>query len=171
MRDVPIAPHEVQDPLEKNVPGLGLGRDPCRSPMQWSAESGGGFTRGTPWLPLSADLNETNVATESEDNASILSLYRQLILLRQLEPALTVGAYRQIQVDAELFVYERAQGHQRLVIALNFENHTAALHLPIAGAVAASTHAARPIAEHDIDQSPSLTTTLHPYEGIIVRVA
>lgn len=32
MRDVPIASHQVQDPWEKNVPGLGLGRDPSRTP-------------------------------------------------------------------------------------------------------------------------------------------
>ena len=28
MTDVPIGPDQVQDPFEKNVPGLGLGRDP-----------------------------------------------------------------------------------------------------------------------------------------------
>ena len=28
MEDVPIPPERVQDPFEKNVPGLGLGRDP-----------------------------------------------------------------------------------------------------------------------------------------------
>jgi hypothetical protein len=94
-----------------------------------------------------------------------------LILLRQLEPALTVGAYREIRVDGELFVYERVQGHQRLVIALNFGSTGTALHLCVAGAVTASTHAARPIAEHDIDQSPSMTTTLRPFEGVIIRVA
>ena len=37
MQDVPIPPERVQDPFEKSVPGLGLGRDPERTPMQWSA--------------------------------------------------------------------------------------------------------------------------------------
>ena len=37
MRDVPIPPDRVQDPFEKNVPGMGLGRDPERTPMQWDA--------------------------------------------------------------------------------------------------------------------------------------
>jgi alpha-glucosidase len=32
MLDVPIQPELVQDPWEKNVPGLGLGRDPVRTP-------------------------------------------------------------------------------------------------------------------------------------------
>ena len=39
MHDVPIPPERVQDPLEQNVPGLGLGRDPERTPMQWDADA------------------------------------------------------------------------------------------------------------------------------------
>ena len=35
MCNVPIAPDQVQDPFEKNEPGLGLGRDPERTPMPW----------------------------------------------------------------------------------------------------------------------------------------
>jgi alpha-glucosidase len=37
MADVFVPPDRVQDPWEKNVPGLGLGRDPERTPMQWDA--------------------------------------------------------------------------------------------------------------------------------------
>ena len=44
MHNVPIPPDRVQDPFEKNVPGLGLGRDPARTPMQWSAAPNAGFT-------------------------------------------------------------------------------------------------------------------------------
>jgi len=62
MRDVPIAPDQVQDPFEKNVPGLGLGRDPVRTPMQWSDVESAGFTSGTSWLPLADDFKTINVA-------------------------------------------------------------------------------------------------------------
>jgi len=55
MVDTPIPPHLVQDPLERNVPGFNLGRDPVRTPMPWSPEPHGGFTAGQPWLPLGAD--------------------------------------------------------------------------------------------------------------------
>jgi alpha-glucosidase len=34
MRQVAIAPDQVRDPFEKNVPGLGVGHDGCRTPMQ-----------------------------------------------------------------------------------------------------------------------------------------
>ena len=37
MHQVPIAPEQVRDPFEKNVPGIGVGRDGCRTPMQWDA--------------------------------------------------------------------------------------------------------------------------------------
>ena len=37
MPDVPIPPERVQDPYERNAPGLGVGRDPARTPMPWSA--------------------------------------------------------------------------------------------------------------------------------------
>ena len=39
MRQVAIAPDQVRDPFEKNVPGIGVGRDGCRTPMQWDATS------------------------------------------------------------------------------------------------------------------------------------
>jgi alpha-glucosidase len=37
MRQLPIPPQQVRDPFERNVPGLGLGRDGARTPMQWDA--------------------------------------------------------------------------------------------------------------------------------------
>ena len=36
LTDVSIPPDRVRDPWELNVPGLGLGRDPARTPMLWS---------------------------------------------------------------------------------------------------------------------------------------
>jgi alpha-glucosidase len=50
MLDVDIPPEQLQDPFEKTAPRLGLGRDPQRTPMQWSGEENAGFTSGTPWL-------------------------------------------------------------------------------------------------------------------------
>ena len=44
MHQVAIAPDRVQDPFEKNVPGIGVGRDGCRTPMQWDATRHAGFS-------------------------------------------------------------------------------------------------------------------------------
>ena len=40
-----IPPDRVQDPWEKNEPGLGLGRDPERTPMQWDGVAERGLHR------------------------------------------------------------------------------------------------------------------------------
>ena len=56
------------------------GRDRLRHPMQWEAD--GGFTSGTPWLPL-VDPEARNVADEQADPGSLLNLYRSLIEVRR----------------------------------------------------------------------------------------
>src|SRR5207237_2516216 len=110
MRDVPVPPERVWDPWEKNVPGLGLGRDPERTPMQWDGGQGAGFTAGTPWLPLADDYSQTNVVAQQSDATSLLSLYRRLIQLREREPALYAGAYAPLPSPAGTFAYARRGG-------------------------------------------------------------
>src|ERR671932_343004 len=58
---VEIPPERVQDPWEKNEPGLGFGRDPARTPMQWERGPNAGFTAGEPWLPLDREHGGCNV--------------------------------------------------------------------------------------------------------------
>jgi alpha-glucosidase len=121
MTDVMIAPEQVQDPAERNVPGIGAGRDPERTPMPWAARPGGGFCPDgvTPWLPFGPDLATVNVADERADPRSMLSLVRTLLALRRSEPALAVGAYRAVHVDDDLFVYERSEDGRTVTVALN----------------------------------------------------
>lgn len=120
MRDVPIPPEQVQDPFEKNVPGLGLGRDPVRTPMQWTGGENAGFSTAEPWLPLAADYKELNVAMEREDSTSLLTFYRRLIELRRAETPLSVGSYAALPAGDDLMAYMRKTGDRRLLIVLNF---------------------------------------------------
>jgi alpha-glucosidase len=43
MTNVSIPPEEVQDPAEKNEPGIGIGRDPERILMPWDGSLLAGF--------------------------------------------------------------------------------------------------------------------------------
>jgi glycosidase len=63
-----------------------------RTPMQWSAGPGAGFTAGTPWEPPQPDAAQHTVAGQDADSASLLNLYRRLIHLRSASPALAGGA-------------------------------------------------------------------------------
>jgi alpha-glucosidase len=58
------------------------GRDGARHPMQWDRAANGGFTTGTPWLPM-VDPAERNVADQRHDPGSLLNHYRNLIAERR----------------------------------------------------------------------------------------
>jgi alpha-glucosidase len=163
MTDVAVPLNAVQDPWEKNEPGLGLGRDPQRTPMQWDTSVYAGFTEHAPWLPVGADYGKYNVASEKVDPTSMLALYRSLIALRRQTPALRGGAYRNVPLGEKILGYERYDGDQRLLIALNFDGEGKLVRLPSwAGSdVLLSTQSVRPT-------SVSTPFFLQPNEGVVV---
>jgi alpha-glucosidase len=122
MRDVPIAPELVRDPWEKNVPGLGLGRDPERTPMQWTPGPNAGFGTGTPWLPIAADADTVNVQSERADPASLLSFQRAVLSLRKREEALSIGSFTLLQGAPNLLCFQREHEGKSFVIVLNFSS-------------------------------------------------
>jgi alpha-glucosidase len=121
MHDVPIAAGRLRDRFERNVPGIGAGRDPERTPMQWDASPNAGFCpQGVqPWLPVADDYRRVNVAAQTRDPGSMLSLYRRLIALRHREQALAVGSYRLVFASGDLLAYAREHAGRRLLITLN----------------------------------------------------
>src|SRR6202790_4185253 len=119
MRQVAIAPDQVRDPFETNVPGIGVGRDGCRTPMQWSARPHAGFSMAKPWLPLADDFARENVVNLDAVPDSILNLYKALIALRKKLPQLVTGAYQPVAAEGELLLYRRQGSEGSVVIALN----------------------------------------------------
>jgi alpha-glucosidase len=119
MHQVAIAPEQVRDPFEKNVPGIGVGRDGCRTPMQWDATVDAGFSSANPWLPLADDYVQENVANLEADTASILNLYKALIALRKELPQLVTGSYRPLAAEGDILLYRRESGGAAILVALN----------------------------------------------------
>ena len=170
MHDVPIPPELVQDPFEKNVPGLGHGRDPERTPMQWDGEEGAGFTTGVPWLPLADDYRTINVAAEGDTSDSLLTFYRQLIALRRAEPALAVGSYRALPATGDLLVYLREAAERRFLVVLNLgaEPDTFANeNLVGGGQVTLSTHPDR----QGEAVAAGVALDLRPDEGLVIALS
>ena len=94
-----------------------------RTPMQWSAGENAGFTAGTPWEPVNGDYAEKNVAQQTADPASLLSLYRDLIHLRLEHPALQVGDYQPISSpDAGVLAYLRSSDEEKLLVIINLSD-------------------------------------------------
>ena len=119
MRQVAIAAEDVRDPFEKNVPGLGVGRDGCRTPMQWDATRYAGFSSATPWLPLAGNAAHENVVNLAADGRSILSLYKALVRLRKARPQLVAGSYVPVVAEGDLLLYRREADGAAVMVALN----------------------------------------------------
>ena len=164
MHDVPIPPDLVQDPFEKNVPGLGLGRDPERTPMQWDASPNAGFAppSARPWLPLPADFPQINVAVQKENPGSILNLYRRLIDLRRSEPALAYGGFEPVTHADDVLAYRRQHHDRQFLVALNLGSQAREVR-GANGRVIVSTHLDR--------ENEDVAGVLHlrPEEGLILR--
>jgi alpha-glucosidase len=168
MVDVPIPHERVQDPYEKNVPGLGLGRDPCRTPMQWDATPNAGFTTGEPWLPLSDNYPVVNVQAADADPVSILSLYRRLLELRRAHPALSAGDYEPVAMTGDLLAYLRRTTSERFLVALNLGEGPYALSLSslrMSGRIVLSTHLDR------VDTTGDDTINVRANEGLIIALS
>jgi alpha-glucosidase len=128
MENVPIPLELIQDPQGKSTPEIG--RDPARTPMQWDASSGAGFTTGTPWLPFEASCAARNVAVERDDPGSMLSLYHDLIALRRKEDALTIGSYEQITCEQTFIAYARKAREREVLVVLDLHGKPARFNLP-----------------------------------------
>jgi alpha-glucosidase len=106
-------------------------RDQARGPMAWRPGPGGGFTTGTPWLPLSPDAAARNVEAQAADAESVLSFYRSLLLLRRQTPALHRGAQRLLETgEADVLAYVREAGGSNAFVALNFGNQRRTIAVP-----------------------------------------
>ncbi|MGH7924936.1 MAG: alpha-amylase family glycosyl hydrolase [Candidatus Binatus sp.] len=153
MRDAAVAAGSKRDPV---------GRDGCRSPMQWSDARNGGFSPSAkPWLPC-GDFEAVNVARQQNDPHSMLALYRRLIQLRKSTPALVEGSYRAFDgAPEDCFVFHRDTAAQHVVVALNFSAEPREIDLP-AGEILLSTVA--PPAQ--FTKSP---LTLAPNEAVVVE--
>jgi alpha-glucosidase len=125
MPETDVPAERVLDPVGR-IHGPRVGRDPERTPMQWTDAPGAGFTRAgvEPWLPF-GDPATCNVAQQRHDPDSILSLTRDLIGLRNAIPELRGGAYRTLPVtDGELWAWSRGD---RVIVAINFSDGPASV--------------------------------------------
>ena len=108
-----------------------LSRDNARTPMQWDDSSQGGFTTGTPWMPVNPNYREINARAALEDPDSVFYFYQKLIALRKSCPVIVHGEYRLLLPDSEeLFVYERRLGDERLLTACNFTDRDVEFVMP-----------------------------------------
>jgi maltose alpha-D-glucosyltransferase/alpha-amylase len=96
-----------------------------RTPMQWDASAGAGFSTGDIsqyYLPIDSDPNRPNVATQLKDKKSFIYFNRQLLAFRKKYPALgTLGKIDFIYAKENTYplAYTRSLNGKKFLIVLN----------------------------------------------------
>jgi len=94
-----------------------------RTPMQWTARRGYGFTAGTPWENAQPDSMSVTVAAQDNDPESLLNRYRRLIHLRRSNEALAVGTVVPLSTnDPHVAAYLRRSGVTAVLVVANLGN-------------------------------------------------
>ena len=151
-------------PLEEVMTSLAAkSRDNARTPLAWSASANGGFTTGTPWLPLNGNFREVNVAAQSDDEDSVLGHYRRLIALRHEYDVVQRGRFDLLLPDDEkLWVFTRTLGSQSVLTVANMSSELASV--PLAD-LPDLTHAELLVGDHTPD-----IQTLEPWESRVYLI-
>ncbi len=165
MKDGKIKKSELQDPVELRKPGLGQGRDPERTPMQWDTSQYAGFSTVKPWLPVTSTASTHNAIAERSDDDSYFTLYQQLLGLRRRYRIFREGDYETFgEADKNVYVFSRRFGEEHIFVVLNMSKKSQNFELPHNGRILASAHPARP-PRFKADG----TLKLKPFDAVIVE--
>lgn len=134
-----------------------MGRDGCRTPMQWRNAPHAGFTlpAAEPWLPVNPNYAEgVNVDDQRAEPGSTLHYFRALAQVRQAHPALQRGTLRLLEDTGPVLAFWREHQSEHLLVVLNMSAEARTLALPAPVRVVSASPPA---------QQAALTLHLPPY--------
>jgi oligo-1,6-glucosidase len=138
-------------------------RDNGRTPFQWDSTPHAGFTKGTPWIKVNPNYVTLNRATEEKDSNSVLNYFRKVVKLRKDNLVLVYGKYTLLdKANPAIYAYTRELNGKRLLVLLNFKNHTATANTGIDLSRAKLLVGNYP--------APSTGETLQPYEAEVYEL-
>ncbi len=109
-----------------------------RLPMRWDASQNGGFTAGTPWMPLQPG---PDVASSLQDPASLLRHVQKLISVWRATPVLQRGSLAVLDAPDGWLLVVRTLGKQRILGVFQLDAEVPPTVPPLAGLGPASTAA------------------------------
>ncbi|MHA3915107.1 alpha-amylase family glycosyl hydrolase [Halovulum sp. GXIMD14793] len=127
-----VSYEELQDPYGKEFWPKYKGRDGCRTPMPWTTDTPtGGFTDGTPWLPVAMEHLPMSVAAQEQNPDSMLNFYRQLIAFRSNHPVFAKGEMEVVLATDQMFSFIRSMpGGKDMFCAFNLSDTEQRCDLP-----------------------------------------
>ncbi len=100
-------------------------RNGVRTPMQWTGESGAGFSTANPeafWVPLIDDeeygYQRVNVQAQLADPGSLFHTLKHMIKVRQANPVLGEGSHQFLRTGAKAVLANLRQTGQAAILAI-----------------------------------------------------
>ncbi|WP_105189895.1 alpha-glucosidase family protein [Pseudoalteromonas sp. T1lg48] len=124
-----VAFEDLQDPYGITFWPNFKGRDGCRTPMPWQDGEQGGFSSAKPWLPLSPAHLASNVATQQQDQDSMLNAYQEFMHWRRTKSVLLEGDITFIDSNEPILAFQRAHQGETLLCYFNLAAHSAQINL------------------------------------------
>ena len=122
---------DLQDPYGKRFWPKFKGRDGCRTPIPWNSDrSDGGFTGGSPWLPVAMEHVQNAADVQDGDDTSMLNFYRDIIEFRRALPALSKGSFNLVAANDTFISFMREYGNTQLFCAFNLSDETVGVTFP-----------------------------------------
>jgi oligo-1,6-glucosidase len=145
-----------------------LSRDQGRTPVQWDASPGAGFTTGTPWIAVNPDHAQVNAAAEIGDPDSVFEHYRQLIALRHADSVVTDGDFELLLPEhPAIWAFLRRGAGAELLVAANFSAAAVKAPLPLDDGWAAAKVVLANLPGDPLRPPPDLE--LRPWESLVWR--
>lgn len=140
-------------------------RDNARTPVQWDASANGGFTTGTPWIPVNPNYTTINAEAQVNDPNSVFHYYRQLLALRKQHEIIVYGDFTLLlDEDESIFAYTRSLGNEKLLTVCNFTESQLPFQIPEEFASAKKL-----IGNYDRETYEG-EITLKPYEALVLKL-
>ncbi|WP_173932375.1 maltose alpha-D-glucosyltransferase [Chelativorans sp. Marseille-P2723] len=114
-------------------------RDGVRTPMQWSPDRNGGFSRANPqmlYLPPVMDpiygYQTINVEAQETDPSSLLNWVRRMIAVRKQHPAFGRGDFTMLYPgNRRILAYTRSDGNETILCVANLSRSAQAVELDL----------------------------------------
>lgn len=138
--------------VDKMAKGLGIlnpwrwrlirktSRDNARTPMQWSAAPGAGFTAGKPWLQINRNHARINAEADRADPDGIFAFYQKLIALKKQSDILQKGSFTQLHAKGKLYAFAREYNGRKLIAVCSFAGRTLPLPKGLCGKLLLSSY-------------------------------
>ncbi len=133
--------------VDKMAKGLGIlnpwrwelirktSRDNARTPMQWNAAAGAGFTTGKPWLQINKNHTRINVEDDRVNPDGVFAFYQKAIALKKGSEVLQQGDFTQRYAKGKIYIFTREYDGKKLTAVCSFAGKPLSLPLPLKGSV------------------------------------